>query len=85
MKTAIGIGSFSFFASTLATAFGFTYEYVRSGANLKIVALVFFVIALLFNLVFAFVSFSVTSYIIICGITFLFFVPIANAIYGTKQ
>jgi hypothetical protein len=85
MKAAIGTGSFVFFASTLATAFGFTYEFVRTGVNLKIVAFIFFLIALLLNLVFALTSFPTTSYVVTCGIAFFVFVPIASAIYGTKQ
>lgn len=85
MKLTVCIGSFVFFASTLATAFGFTFEHARTGVNLRIFSLISFGAALLLNFTLVFFAFSISSYIGICGIAFLCFVLIANAIYGAKQ
>jgi hypothetical protein len=85
MKVVIGIGSFITLAATLSIAMGVTFENVRGGVNIKIVSFVFFFGALILNLIFALTSFSQTSYIITSGITFLLYVVVANAIYGTKQ
>lgn len=85
MKLTVCIGSFVFFASTLTTTIGFTFEYVRSGVNLRIFSFISFLTAILLNFIFVFFSLSITSYIGTCGIAFLLFVFIANAIYGTKQ
>ena len=85
MQLAIGIGSFIFLASTLSLAFGVGFENERAGTNIRVVSGVFFVVALLVNLLFSFVQLSPVSYIITCGITFLIYVLIANGIYSAKQ
>lgn len=85
MKATIGVGSFMFFAITLAMSIGFVFENARSGANVKVVSVVFFVAAILLNFVFGFFSLSQMSYIITSGIFFLLYVVIANAIFGTGQ
>ena len=85
MKGVIGIGSFTFLVVTLVMSIGVIFENSRTGVNLKIVSIIFFVGSLFLNLIFAFIPFSQTSYIITCGIIFLMYVLIANGIYGAKQ
>lgn len=85
MKLTVCVGSFVFLASTLAATIGFTYEHVRSGVNLRIFSFIAFLAALLLNTILVYYAFSITSYIGFCGISFLCYVLIANAIYGVKQ
>ena len=85
LKGAIGVGSFIFLASTLSTAIGLSFANARVGVNAKLVATIFFFVALILNLLFAFNTFSQTSYIITSGVTFLLYVLVANSICGAKQ
>ncbi|KAB2970617.1 hypothetical protein [Zoogloea sp.] len=81
----IGVGGFTFFASTLAVALGLSFNNARTGANIRVVAFCFFLISLLVNGVFALFNLSQTAYIITSGIFFLIFVLISNSIYGAEQ
>lgn len=85
LKVLTGLGSFIFFASTLAVAIGVSFENPRVGVNVKLVAMLFFFGSLCFNLLFAFVSFSQTSYIIVSGLLFSFCVLIANSVRKAQQ
>ena len=84
MKATVGIGTFISLASTLALAIGVTFDNARTGTNLRVVAFLFFVGALLLNALFAFAGFSQTGYIITCGIFFLVYVLIANALFSAR-
>ena len=84
IKVAMSIGSFIFFVSTLGFAMGITFISVRTGVNVKVVAMVFFIIALILNLVWAFFAFSQATYVITVGIVFLLYVVFANAIYRAQ-
>lgn len=79
------LGSFVFFAVTLITAFGASFNLPRTTFNLKTLALIFFVIALCTNLLFSFVNFSVQSYIVSNGILLLVFLLITYSIKSAKQ
>jgi hypothetical protein len=85
MKATIGIGTFITLACTLGLAIGFSIDDERVGANLRVVATVFFLGALLLNVAFAFAGLSQTSYIISAGVLFLVYVLIANALFGAKH
>jgi hypothetical protein len=85
LKGATGFGSFISFAITLALAIGVSFENPRVGVNVKLVSTIFFVVSLCINLLFAFVAFSQTSYVIAVGLMFSLFVLIANSIYGARQ
>ncbi|WP_024972609.1 hypothetical protein [Ralstonia pickettii] len=85
MKLVTGVGSFIFLAATLGTAFGVTFENGRSGVNIRVLSTLFFVVAVVLNIVFATMGFSQTSYVIASGILFLVFVLVANAIYSSQQ
>ncbi|MBB1077280.1 hypothetical protein HUU62_23005 [Rhodoferax sp. 4810] len=82
MKGVIGIGSFVFMAITLAAGIGLSFTDGRAGVNVKLISMIFFVLSLLLNLLFAFLTFSQVSYVITAGILFLIYVLIANGIYG---
>ena len=85
LKGAIGLGTFIFLASTLSLAIGTSFKNPRVGVNVKLVSVIFFIVALCLNLVFAFNSFTQTSYIITAAVIFLLYVLVANSIYGTRQ
>ena len=84
IKVAMGIGSFVFFASTLGVSIGITFTSARTGVNVKIVAMIFFIISLVLNLLWAYFTFSQASYVITVGIAFLLYVVVANAIYRAQ-
>lgn len=55
----------------LVTSFGISLESKRRTANIKVVSIVFFMLSLIGNLIFALVYFSVPAYIITNGILLL--------------
>ncbi len=82
----LAIGSFLFVGFPLFLAMGISSPAKRSSANIKVLALVFFLIALAVNILFACLShFSTPLYIIINGITVLVFFLIYHSIHSTKQ
>jgi len=85
MKLLTGIGAFIFLASTLTSAIGITFSETRKGVNVRILSFVFFTVALFINLFFAILSTSQTGYIVTCGILFLLYLYIAQAIYSAEQ
>lgn len=68
MKSATGPGSFILFGSTLGLGNGVQLKNERLDAKLGIVAMLFFVAALLLNLLFALIAFSQAAYIGSCAI-----------------
>lgn len=84
IKGTLGIGAFISMASTLALAIGVSFDRARTGANVRVVAVLFFIGALCLNTFFAFSGLSQISYIITCGIFFLLFVLIATALFEAK-
>lgn len=82
----MAIGSFLFIGFPLFLAMGVSSPAERSSANMKVLAVTFFLLALAINIVFACLShFSIPLYIIINGITILVFFLIYHSIYSTKQ
>lgn len=81
----LSIGSFLFLSVTLALSIGVNFEQSRTTTNIRVVSGIFFAIALISNLIFTFISFSVPSYIIINGILLLVFILIAYSINRAKQ
>jgi hypothetical protein len=78
-------GSFVFLAATLILTIGTSFELPRTTTNIRVVSGIFFVIALLSNLIFTFINFSTPSYTIINGILLLVFVLIVYSINRAKQ
>lgn len=82
----LSIGSFLFIGFPLFLTMGVSSPAKRSSANMKVLAVVFFLIALVVNILFACLShFSIPLYIITNGITALIFFLIYHSIYSTKQ
>lgn len=84
-KILLSAGSFIFLATTLIMTIGISFELPRTTTNIRVVSGVFFTIALISNLIFSFINFSVPSYIIINGILLLVFIVISYSINQAKQ
>jgi len=84
-KILLSAGSFVFLAVTLIITIGASFELPRTTTNVKVVSGIFFAIALISNIVFTFVTFSVPLYVITNGILLLVFILIAYSINKAKQ
>ncbi len=78
-------GSFVFLAATLVMTIGTSFKFPRTTTNIRVVSGIFFAVALISNLIFTFINFSVPSYVIINGILLLVFILIAYSINKAKQ
>ena len=83
-KMLLSAGSFVFLAATLVMTIGTSFEFPRTTTNVKVVSGIFFAVALISNLIFTFIKFSVPSYVIINGILLLVFILIAYSINRVK-
>ena len=82
----LAIGSFMFVGFPLFLAMGISSPAKRSSANMKVIAVVSFIIALIVNILFACLShFSTPLYIIVNGITALVFFLIYHSIYSASK
>lgn len=81
----LSVGSFVFLASTLVLTIGTSFQLPRTTTNVRVVSGIFFAVALISNLIFTFVEFSVPSYVITNGILLLVFILIAYSINKAKQ
>lgn len=70
---------------TLIITIGASFELPPTTTNIRVVSGVFFVVALISNLIFTFINFSVPSYVITNGILLLVFILIAYSINKAKQ
>ncbi len=84
-KILLSAGSFVFLATALVMTIGISFELPRTTTNVRVVAGLFFTIALISNLIFTFINFSIPSYVIINGILLLVFLLIAYSINKAKQ
>ena len=84
-KILLSAGSFVFLATALVMTIGASFELPRTTTNIRVVSGIFFAIALISNLIFAFINFSVPSYVIINGILLLVFILIVYSINRAKQ
>lgn len=84
-KILLSAGSFVFLATTLVFTIGTSFQLPRTTTNVRVVSWIFFVVALISNLIFTFINFSIPSYIIINGILLLAFILIAYSINKVKQ
>lgn len=84
-KILLSAGSFVFLATTLVLSIGISFELPRTTTNVRVISGIFFAVALISNLIFTFINFSVPSYVIINGILLLVFIFIAYSINKAKQ
>jgi len=85
LKNLMTVGAFIFMSSTLGLLLGVSFSSARTGVNIRVVSGLFFIIGIVINLVFAFGTFSQTSYVITNGVAFLIFILIARSIYMADQ
>jgi len=84
-KILLSAGSFVFLATALSMTIGTSFELPRTTTNVRVVSGIFFAIALISNLIFTYIHFSVPSYVIVNGILLLVFILIAYSISKAKQ
>lgn len=84
-KILLCIGNFVLLASTLIICIGASFELPRTTTNVRVLSILFFLIALVINLVFTFINFSIPSYVVTNGITFLLFFLIVYSLIKAKQ
>lgn len=69
----------------LLAAFGVGIEPHRTSVNIKVTSIVFFVLALISNAVFAFVQFSTPLYVVVNGILLLLWLMVVYGIRRARQ
>jgi len=84
-KILLAVGGFVFCAATLFCTFGINYELPRTTTNIRFLSITFFIIALVSNLIFCFVNFSVPLYVILNGILLLIYILIVYSIAKAKM
>jgi hypothetical protein len=84
-KLLLSTGSFVFLSASLILTMGTSFELPRTTTNVRVVSGIFFIMALISNLVFTFIDFTVPSYVIINGILLLVFISIEYSIIKSKQ
>jgi len=84
-KILLSAGSFVFLAITLILTIGTSFELPRTTTNVRVISGIFFAVALISNLIFTFIAFSIPSYVITNGILLLVFILIAYSINKAKQ
>lgn len=84
-KILLSAGSFLFLATTLVINIGTSFQLPRTTTNVRVVSGFFFAVALISNLIFTFIKFSVPSYVITNGILLLVFILITYSINNAKQ
>ena len=81
----LSVGGFVFCAATLFFAFGVNFNLPRTTTNIRFLSITFFFIALVSNLIFCFINFSVPLYVILNGIFLLIFILITYSIANAKM
>ena len=84
-KDLLTIGSFIFLVITLTFTIGINFQLPRTSSLIKTISIIFFIIALLSNLIFSFVDFKEATYIITNGILFLIYTLTTYSIGKVKQ
>ena len=72
-------------ASALVLSLGADFELPRTTTNIRVVSGIFFIFSLIFNCVFSFISFKISTYVIISGIAFLLFLSLVYFIAGVRD
>ena len=79
------LGGFLCFLLTLVISMGVDFQKQRTTTNIRVISIVFFLITLVSNLIFANFVFNVPLYIIINGVLILIYIFIAKSIYTSEQ
>lgn len=84
-KMLLTIGSGLCFCLTLSASIGIAFENKRAGVNIKVLSVVFFILLLISNLIFTFITFSTSAYIITNGLILVLWFLSAYLIAKSKQ
>ena len=85
MKLLLSIGSFVFLSLTLIFALSISFAFPRTTIMIRTVSGIFFAIALIGNLIFSFVNFTLPFYVIINGLALMIYILIAYIVGKAKQ
>lgn len=83
-KILLGLGSFLFSSITLGCLIGTEFELPRTSINIKVLSSVFFIFGMVVNLLFSYLQFVISSYIIAIGIMSLVFILLVYQIFKTQ-
>lgn len=84
-KDLLTFGSLIFLIITLMMTIGINFNLPRTTSLIRTVSALFFVIALLSNMIFSFVNFKAEMYVIVNGILLLIYVLATYSIAKAKQ
>ena len=84
-RDVLSIGSLIFCATTLLFSFGISLNFPRTSTLVRTISILFFVIALISNIIFHYTGFKNETYIIINGILFLSYILIIYSITKLRQ
>ena len=84
-KNLLAIGSGLCLLLTLSAIMGISFENTRAGVNVKVLSVVFFIIFLISNLIFTFITFSTSAYVITNGLLLVLWFLFAYSIAKSKQ
>jgi hypothetical protein len=82
-KILLTVGSFVFLSITLLSIISVDYKRPRITTNIRVVSGIFFLLALLSNVLFCILTFTTPTYIIVNGILLLLFILIVFSIKKT--
>ncbi len=81
----LSIGSFVFLTTALVMTIGISLELPRTSTNIRVVSGIFFAVALVINMIFTFIDYSIPAYVIFNGLLYLLYVLIVVLINKSKQ
>ena len=84
-KILLSVGSGVMFCLTLVSALGITFECERTSTNIRVLSTVFFIVFLISNLIFTFITFSTSAYVITNGLLLVLWFLFAYSIAKSKQ
>ena len=79
------LGSFVIFSTSLIFFLGTDFELPRTTTNVRVVSVIYFIVAMISSLIFTFINFTVPSFVITNAIMLLVYILIIFSIYKAKQ
>ena len=79
------LGSFVIFSTSLIFSLGTDFELPRTTTNVRVVSVIYFIVAMISSLIFTFINFTVPSFVITNAIMLLVYILIIFSIYKAKQ
>jgi hypothetical protein len=77
--------SFVILSTSLIFLLGTNFELTRTATKIRVVSGVFFVLAMISNLLFTFINFTILSIVITYGFIFLVYISVMYSLYTNKK